>query len=267
MPMNARVLRPIASRSLTDADATAYLTAVQAADGQALEPLVRNAITVFVIGCKQDGIWSAIKASCILCGARTLSGALTPLTGTAPTNNNFVSGDYNRKTGLIGNGSTKSINTNRAGNSDPQNSLHIAAYVAEAATSTGSTFPIYIGYGSTGSSHIGRLNSNGSLYIRSRGDTFVSRTPGSATGLIGNSRGSSSQFVTRVSGVDSTHSVTSSATSTLSHHVFAAPSVGGTPTDHSNGRIAFYSIGEHIDLALLDARATALYNAIGAAIP
>ncbi|NBN88588.1 MAG: hypothetical protein EBV32_05835, partial [Proteobacteria bacterium] len=76
-----------------DADANAYIAAVETADGQALEGDTRAAITAFVVGCKADGIWNAIKASCILAGARTLSGALVPLIGTAPTNNNFVSGD------------------------------------------------------------------------------------------------------------------------------------------------------------------------------
>ncbi len=87
---------------LTDADAIAYVAAVEAADGQALEFGVGKAINDFVVGCKLDGTWSAIKASCILAGARTLNGALVPLAGTAPTNNNFVSGDYNRKTGVGG---------------------------------------------------------------------------------------------------------------------------------------------------------------------
>ena len=74
-----------------DTDAGNYIQAVEAADGQALEAATRQAINNFVVGCKQDGIWSAIKASCILAGARTLNGALVPLVGTAPTNNNFVS--------------------------------------------------------------------------------------------------------------------------------------------------------------------------------
>jgi hypothetical protein len=40
----------------------------------------------------------------------------------------------------------------------------------------------------------------------------------------------------------------------------------GTPF-YSNARLAFYSIGESLDLALLDARVTTLINAIAAAIP
>jgi hypothetical protein len=97
-----------------DPDALAYIAAVETADGATLEDGVKSAINNFVGGCKSDGIWSAIKASCVLAGARTITGALTPLVGTAPTPVSFVSGDYNRKTGLIGNTSTKYLNSNRA---------------------------------------------------------------------------------------------------------------------------------------------------------
>jgi hypothetical protein len=38
-------------------------------------------------------------------------------------------------------------------------------------------------------------------------------------------------------------------------------------TLYTNSRLAFYSIGESLDLALLDTRVTALITAIGAAIP
>ena len=95
-----------------DADALAYITVVETADGQALEDGVKIAINNFIIGLKTDGIWESIKASVIMAGARTLNGALVPLKGPAPTNFNFVAGDYNRKTGLKGNGSTKYMDTN-----------------------------------------------------------------------------------------------------------------------------------------------------------
>jgi hypothetical protein len=101
MPMNPRLLVP---RATFDPDAAAYLRAVEAADGQALETPVKRAVDDFFRGCKADGTFSAIKAACLLCGARTLAGALVPLAGTAPTNNNFVDADYNRETGLSGMG-------------------------------------------------------------------------------------------------------------------------------------------------------------------
>jgi hypothetical protein len=97
-----------------DRDALAYIRNVEAADGGYLELGVKKAIDTFVRGCKYDGIWDAIKASCILCGARTLAGALVPLAGAAPSNNNFVDADYNRETGLKGNGSTKYLDSGRA---------------------------------------------------------------------------------------------------------------------------------------------------------
>lgn len=115
-------------------DAAAYIAAVEAADGQALEAGVRAAINAFVSGCKQDGIWSALQACCLMAGARTLSGALVPLKGPAPTNFNFVSGDYSRKTGLIGNGATKYLDSNFTLADFPSNdNTHLSAYVTEAA--------------------------------------------------------------------------------------------------------------------------------------
>jgi hypothetical protein len=127
-----------------DADVLAYVLAVEAADGDRLEDGVISAYESFITGCKGDGIWSAIKASCILAGARTISGALVPLVGSAPTNNNFVPGDYNRKTGLKGDGTNKNITTNRLNNADPQNSKHIAVYRTQTITQA-SGAPVFLG--------------------------------------------------------------------------------------------------------------------------
>jgi hypothetical protein len=132
-----------------DADVVAYVLAVESADGQELELGVITAVETFITGCKSDGIWGAIKASCILAGARTLSGALVPLVGTAPTNYNFVSADYNRETGLKGDGATKFLNPNRNNNADPQNSKHIALHIGELHhTSGGSHYLLTSGNGS-----------------------------------------------------------------------------------------------------------------------
>lgn len=257
-----------------DADAQAYITAVETADGQALETAVRDAIDAFVVGCKADGIWSAIKASCIMAGARTLAGALVPLVGVAPTNFNFVAGDYNRKTGLVGNGSTKYLNSNRAGNADPQNSVHLAVFASQATTSGSgtNTFPIYVGSGDgeTGSTHIGRLNANSaSFFLRNRSSSFVSPTGASATGLIGASRSGGTQITFRVSGSSSQLNLESQAAHASTHGVYRGISTNSfnDANTYSNARLAFYSIGEALDLALLDARVTTLINAFAAAIP
>jgi hypothetical protein len=253
------VITPTYDGLVSDADATAYLAAVQAADGQLLEPAVRIAVNNFVIGCKTDGIWTAIKASCILAGARTLVGALVPLVGAAPTNFNFVSGDYNRKTGLVGNGSTKYLNSNRAGNADPQNSSHLSIY-ATTATSVGRDY-ISLSAGGTASKRIRRpINIPTALLIEINTATRVDFLgAGTATGFIGINRASSTEITARALSSTSTLSSTTDGVSASNLIVY-----GVVATD---ARLAFYSIGESLDLALLDARVTTLINALAAAIP
>jgi len=246
---------------LEDADATAYISAIETADGQPLESAVKTAINNFVVGCKSDGIWSAIKASCILAGARTLSGALVPLVGAAPTNNNFVSGDYNRETGLKGNGSTKYLNSNRANNADPQNSNHNAVYVTEAITGSRAYISADTGSG-TGRNNIYKDAGQNRFLNLNRSSTYASLAVGSAlsTGLIATNRSVSTNAVFRVAGTQYTFGGASQAPNSL--HVM----VYRSSTNNSNARLSFYSIGESLDLAALDTRVSTLMTALAAAI-
>jgi hypothetical protein len=245
-----------------DQDALTYLTAVEAADGQALESATRLAVNAFVKGCKADGIWPALKASCILAGARTLTGALVPLVGTAPTNVNFVSGDYNRETGLVGDGSTKYLNSNRLSSADPQDSFHLSLSVSTAASSG---TQMYIGGQTTVPNDMYRDGAN--LIVRSRTSSVTTYTSqGSATGFIGHSRAVAASFTSRLGGATQSNSLPSSSSTGANIFVFARNNNGSLslPTD---ARLAFYSIGESLDLALLDTRVTTLVNAFAAAIP
>ena len=251
-----------------DPDAVAYITAVEAADTAAgspggLEPATRMAINAFIKGCKADGIWPAIKASCILAGARTLAGALMPLVGTAPTNFNFVSGDYNRKTGLVGNGSTKYLNTNRNNSASPQNNCHLSVWKNDTVSASN---PYFAGAHTAGfaiGASIGQdgMYSNSTLAFADSptGDTS------SAQGFHGHTRLSSSNvsFKRPGSNVKSV-SNTSTTPPNFSHFVFAL-SNAGTPALYTASRFAFYSIGESLDLAKLDTRVTALIAAINVA--
>ncbi len=252
-----------------DTDAGNYIQAVEAADGAALEPATRQAINNFVIGCKQDGIWTAIKASCILAGARTLSGALVPLAGTAPTNFNFVSGDYNRKTGLVGDASTKYIKSNRANNEDPQNSQHLSVFVSGMpAVATGGYIGDATNTPATGYSYIYSFN-QAQLRAISRansGESSIVR-PSNIQGYIGMSRSASSGISVRSLGQVDAFTSTSQTSSTGTVDVFRINNTSGAGVFYTNARLAFYSIGEALDLALLDARVTALITAFGVAIP
>lgn len=251
---------PTAMRFISnDADVVAYVLAVEAADGQRLEDGVISAYDSFITGCKSDGIWAALKASCILAGARTLSGALVPLVGTAPTNANFVSGDYNRETGLLGNGSTKYLNSNRNSATDPQDNVHQCVYLT-----AGGSINISRNIIGTSTSPQTFLSSGTSANLGSRcrtGGTFLN---GSSTsvGFKGQSRNVAASYVLRVGGSNSTRAAASSGHPSVNHFIFATGASGSF-----DGRLSYYSIGESLNLAFLDTRVSTLMTAIAAAIP
>ncbi len=255
-----------------DADVVAYVLAVEAADGQRLEDGVISAYESFISGCKTDSIWSAIKASCILAGARTLSGALVPLVGTAPTNVNFVSADYNRETGLKGNASTKRLNANRLDNVDPQNSKHLAVYQTESEIRTINvlgTKTALASPNSTNSSELLTATGSGSNIRRFR---INSTTAGASfndtqntVGFWGASRSGSTNVSCRVNGVSSSLSATSATPSSGAIGVFSRG--GAAIANPSDARISFYSVGENLNLTLLETRVSTLMTALAAAIP
>jgi hypothetical protein len=246
-----------------DPDAAAYIAAVEAADGEALEPAIGLAYDRFIRGCKSDEIWDAIKASCILAGARTLDGALVPLVGTAPTNNNFVSGDYNRETGLIGNASTKYLNSNRNNNADPQNSNHLAAYATSIGAGAAKTVLASNSFFDNGSNVI--LSSSATnVFTRSRSVIGTSIAAISTGGLIGINRSNSGNYNVRVNG--SNFTVTTMSQLPFNGDILAYRR-GILSPEYSDHRLSFYSIGESLDLAALDARVTTLTADITAALP
>jgi len=257
---------PVMSRSASgpsyDPDALTYINAVQAADGQALEAGVKTAINTFVVGCKTDSIWSAIKASCILAGARTLSGALVPLAGDAPSNIGFNSGDYSRTLGLKGDGTTKYLNSNRNNNVDPQNSKHISVYCTSSSTRDASRVLL----GTTGSAGGTALSTNGSA-IAFRVNSAI--TPASIAtgsvpivGLVAVNRASSIDFNYRFSLGSSVVANVSTTPRSENFNVFSNPAL----TSLSDARISFYSIGESINLSTLSSRVTSLMGDILSAL-
>jgi hypothetical protein len=247
----------------TDPDALAYLAEVERADGQALESGVRDAVIAFVVGCKSDGIWTAIKASCILAGARTLNGALVPLVGTAPTSFNFVAGDYNRKTGLVGNASNKRINSNRSLTDDSPTNHHLSVFTTAADTTSTSQ---YIGATSPGFTGNFVGVSSGEHFYRSSASAGTFPPAQASTGFFGARRILSTEFNWRGAGSSGVFSSASAILNSQNIQVFCR-SRENVVENFSNARLAFYSIGESLDLALLDARVTTLVNAFAAAIP
>ena len=251
-----------------DPDVVAYIEAVEAADGQALELDVIKAYDAFILGCKHDGIWDAIKASCILAGARTTNGALVPLKGTAPTSFNFDlvnDTDYDRKTGLVGDGSTKYLDSNRNSNSDPNSNIHQSIFINTAHASGVGAY-VGVGAGFSGATHIFSNRTNNDFAVRSRAAS-ADVIPGASasTGFAGASRNNSSTFLLRVNNSFSSFTRAADASIDANHFVFARNEPGNEA--FTTARLAFYSIGESLDLAALDTRVSNLITAIGAAIP
>jgi len=249
---------------LTEPEAVSYVAAVEAADGQELEFGVAKAINDFVLGCKNDGIWDAIKASCILAGARTLSGALVPLVGTAPTNYNFAAENYDRKTGLVGDGSTKSLDSNRLCSSDAIDNHHQSVFITTINTANTAFSHNYIGAVTSGNVRgLVTLSSTGQHAAISNSTTVVEfgSTPPLA-GFFGYERNSNSTFNARLE--NTTFISGNLGNVDIVNSVFVFQRGDGR---YTNGRLAFYSIGESLDLAALDTRVSALITAIGAAIP
>lgn len=230
-----------------DSEAAAYILQVEAADGQSLESGVARAINTFVIDCKVRGIWGAIKSSCLLCGPRTQAGATIPLKGSAPTLTSFV-GHYNRETGLRRTSGTFAINRNN--NSDPQNSKHLAV------------FPTSIDCRNDGSGLKGLLASNtgsgGSfIYNDSAGGRIFLRANSSSNAfgsdlvnsnnLIGISVRSSSD--TQIIFNNKIQTISNNTTSPNNSSIFL---YGGGGLTSSTSRIAYYGVGENLDLRLLE---------------
>lgn len=251
-----------------DSDAQAYITAVEAADGQELESGTRNAINAFVVGCKADGIWTAIKASCILAGARTRAGALVPVVGTAPTSFGTTGGwNYNRKTGLQGNGTDNYLNANRLQNADTQNNFHMSLYSSNGISgiamgsgpATGTTSPADSITAGAGASDLRFRSRYGGVGVET---DFGNRA---AAGFYGHSRTLSTGFTARSGGSNTSITITSSAPGANPTHIFRRP-FSASP-GWSTSRVAFYSLGQSLTLSLLEARVLTLINAFAAAIP
>jgi|DEB0MinimDraft_10_1074344.scaffolds.fasta_scaffold12033_2 hypothetical protein len=254
-----------------DRDAIAYLRAVEEADGAFLETSVKVAINNLVSGLKAEGLWDAIGSSCLLCGPRTITGALVPLRGPAPTaQGGWSSGDYDRSSGLTGDGNALYLDSNVANNSDfggtvadPQNDNHNAVYATAIAAANG----VFIASGNADVSAPGTnlLAGGASANVFGRNRSAANTNTGSlpAAGFIAANRSVSGEYVVRNGESETTASVASQTPTGDNILLFRRGSGSFAYSAHT---IAFYSIGSSLDLAALDSHISSYVTAIGAAI-
>ena len=243
-----------------DADAQAYIANVEAADGRPLEREVCVAINGFVVGCKVDENWSSLRAAVILLGARSLRGALVPLVGPSPVNYNFVTGDYNRTTGLLGSPGSKRIDTRLAHRSLPQDNMHYSVWIH---TRSSSIPTVYMGNGpsstETGASNFGQETLTG-MFVRNQNGTNITQlNTGLGVGFFGCSRSLAASYRVRVNGLNRVNNLVSQVPYNDNFYVYASSVTG---SNISYPRLSFYSVGLDVDLIKLDGRLTQMVQSV-----
>jgi hypothetical protein len=249
----------ISANFVTDFDAATYIEAVNSADGNNLEPGVQLAINNFIVECKGSGIWPSINACCIMAGARTLAGCLIPLKGPIPTGTGFVSSDYNRRTGLRAGGG-KFINTNYGGLLNLQDDNHFSVFVTDKGNNNNATRLISQGnaFSTSGMSQITYADASSLVTSSRRRSTNQAVNFSSVPSFVGASRSSLASYTVRVNNISENRTLLSEPQVSDSWRIFAGD--GGAL--FSDSRISFYSIGNAVDLALLDNEVSKLMDAI-----
>jgi hypothetical protein len=246
-----------------DADALSRIEAIEAADGQSLEPAVRLAINEFVLGCKADpsvtvGVsnWQAIREGCLMMGARTLAGALVPFVGGAPTNTNFVPEDYSRTAGLAGNGTNKMLTSAINNNFGPPANRHACVFRSVSETRDATRSAIASG---TFSTDVQLITTSTMRFFRVI-DTSNTPTLSESTavpGFYGATR-VNDVITGRYNGTNTNFTVaTTTSFNSNNFQIFARNS-----TNYSNASIVWWSVGEAIDLIAMDSRLAALRTAL-----
>jgi hypothetical protein len=272
MPMNPRLLRPIASG--VHPEANAWRTAV-VANGGTVSGSTLNAVSRFCRSIDAAGIRSKFRRLNLMCGTSdaSLVAVRVPLyrgesrTGTQygntlDTNFNFVQADYAENNGLTGNGTNKYLNTGFNVDQLPGAAdCHLAAYIrgtqdiASGRTLVGTLFNgtadryrLFLNSGTAGNysvqSELGVTTSASATRANTNGGLLLS-TRTSATSLT--------IYDDAVSIATNTAN-TSAITGAAPFFVFAR----NGPTDYYNGIIAGYSIGA----GLSGAEVTSYYNAL-----
>ena len=203
---------------------------------------------------------SLIKASCLLCGARTLNGSLTPLVGPEPTNFNFTGLRYDRKSGLLGDGATTYLNSNVLGGITAQNSFSLGAYVTFLSNINGTLLGT-LGFQALGTNAL-NISASQPVFTRNRSFSGKSEVSNGTAGFTAMSRSNASSYIVRTGGSSSTANIASDGIENTSVLVFRR---GLTVSPlYASHRLNLYFIGEALDLVILDNLFTSFTNTLAA---
>lgn len=246
------------SRNRFDPDARAWINAVEAADAQELEGGVKVAMNYLVVRLKSYSYWDAISTMTVRAGARTLAGALIDIKNPSSSWINggglFLPADYNRTTGLIGNGTTKYLDTGRSNSAEARNNQTFWTYVTSVASSADMA---YIGAGipqtDFGSSYILRSAISASnLTVTSRNYSGQTDAGGNAAGFMGIYRSDGTGFASLANGSTDTFTLASETPLNRNFFEYATSGSSSTPINFSNHRACAAGIGTVFNLNVME---------------
>lgn len=183
----------------------------------------------------------AMKGANTFAGITTLDGVRVPWRSDmpTPTNNGFVSGDLSRA-GLTG-GAGKYINANRNGNLEPRNNYHQSSY---ASPPSDISARFVLGSDSPASGSVSQIyvQGNGVIY-RNRQFSGNNGGPMVAPRFLGHSRIDVDYF----EGFNGTGVEVYNASS-IGDGGFTTTVVGRSASNPYDGTVAYYAVGESVDL-------------------
>jgi hypothetical protein len=250
-----------------DADTIVWKTAVETADGQALETAVLVAVDNLVKGLKADGSWAKMKTAGVLCGPRTLAGALVPLVGNAieTVGASFVAGDYNRKTG-IKNGSDRYLRIDRDNAAEPDGDRHWSTWATELADAASNaiqvTFPTDDGTSNRSTAFRNNVTPT-TVTVSANGGVVTLTNAFNANNMFGAATLGTPTLDRKgvAGGKDGTSTTSLGPARAGKFHLGFNP----TGSVHFLNRYSWFSVGEHVDIIALRSRVSAFMGAIGAA--
>jgi hypothetical protein len=269
MPMNPRLLRPIASG--VHPEANAWRSAVVANGGSVSASTVK-AVSTFCAAIDAAGIRDRFYRLNIFAGTG-LNAALVPLyrgpsrTGTQygnATDTNvgpFVSGDYaetGASGGLKGNGSSKYLNTGVQTASLPVPGVgHVSAWARNQTTGR-SGWISATGVGFTNFAYVEYNQTDGNSFLSWGREQLIATVAGSVRQFLVTRSSATDQRAYNDGVLVNTTTTSTTMNGSAFDLTVLARNQGGSITAYSDGRINAYSIGDNMS----DAQATALYNAL-----
>lgn len=244
--------RPLPGGGAIDPDAAAWLAAIEAADGEELEPKVKEIFSAMVAQTKAAGQYNKIFRWDVLGVARTLDGALIPFKGDTTQNVNFDHSDYSRSMGLKGDGATKSLNTGYvAGLLEGAGDNHLSVYVSEPGTGAQSNAHFAGDMLNLGSGYKGIFKNGSDIWGYNNTNIFRPSKVLEGANKIGFYSANTTQSGSQITCVDVSCSgennvVSSTLAANAALQIFCMPWTG-VPSFHSPARILMHTSGLEIN--------------------